>query len=374
MRTKEFGIVVPAVLLGYEMTLGERKWVRSLPYFLPAAIFGALGLIYNSQQHSSYSFQFGLASIWKTTLFYASVLFGNRYTGFLILLVPILVRDRRVYFGLVVVALGLAVYVLLPERRYAVYLCFAMTGVAMMAAVLALKYPRVTAALLLAWAVRQYVLIHRNTAATVVAGADRRAFVDAVRRVPDSPIYVWDNIPASMHSWGVDGTLYLFHKDIQKILPIGAQGLTPGPGMLWINWDAAARRLDAAPFHPEEVAYVREDRPAPPWQFRAGWQSQVNGYRRISKQATVRLYRAPNVTEVEWDACSTAPAELRTFVEGEELPKIVFQQERQEEKCVHGKGTLKPGPSALVSLDFLISDPPGTARIGDFGFVAPPPK
>src|SRR5262249_45663983 len=214
------------------------------------------------------------------------------------------------------------------------------------------------------------VLIQRNAAATVAAGADRRAFVNAIRQIPDSPVYVWDSVPASMHSWGVDGTLYLFHKDIQKILPIGAQGLTPGPGMLWLNWDAAARRLDTAAFHPEEAAYVRQDRAAPPWQFRAGWQAPVEGYRRIAKQATVRLYRGPNTNEIEWEACAAAPAEVRTFVEGEELPKVVFDQE----KCVHAKGILKPAQAALVSLDFLVSDPPGTARIGNFGFLTPTSK
>jgi hypothetical protein len=367
MKSKEFGIVVPAVLLGYEMLVGKRNWKRPIPYFLPALIFGALGFLYNLQQHSTYSFHFGLPSLWKTTSFYSSALFGIPYAGFAILILPFLLRDRRAWFGLVVLTLGLAVYLLLPDRLFGVYLCFALSGAAMMVAVAIAEQPRIAGALLLLLIVWQLVLIHRNSVSTLAAGADRRAFVDAVRHVPDAPIYLYDAMPESMHAWGVAGALHLFHEGIQSVDPLGKPGLAPQPGILLLNWDAAARRLDAAPFHPEEAVYVREDRPAPAWQFRAGWQAPEGGYRKIGKQATVRLYRPKNTNDFEWEACAAAPAEVRTFIEGEELPKLHFA----EEKCVHAKGTLKPADAAMVTLDFLVSDPPGSARIGDFGFVTP---
>jgi len=369
-RTKEFGIVVPALLLGYEMMLGKRNWRRLIPYFLPAIIFGALGLAYNFRLHSNYSFQFSLAALWKTSGFYSSALFGVPYAGFAFVLLPLWVRDRRLYFGVLILLLGVAIYVLLPGRLFAVYLCFAMTGAAIMVAVLVMERPGAALALLLVWTVGQFVLVRRTAAATLAAGAERRAFVDAARHVPGAAIYVYDAVPESLHSWGVEGTLRLFHDGIQRVDHLGKAGLVPEPGMLLINWDANTRRLAAMPFHPEDAVYVRKDSPVPPWQFGAGWQPVVDRYRQIGKRATVRFYRPPNTDEFEWDACSTAPAELRTFIEGEELPKVRFQDDR----CVHTRGRLKPAEPAVVTVDFLVSDPPGAARIGDFGFIAAGPK
>src|SRR5581483_1446417 len=97
VRSKEIAIVLPAVLLCYEMTMGKRQWVRTLPFFLPAAIYGVYGLIYNLHQTSNYSMQATPAALWKSMSFYSSKLFPIRYTGFLLLAAPFVVRDRRVW-------------------------------------------------------------------------------------------------------------------------------------------------------------------------------------------------------------------------------------------------------------------------------------
>jgi hypothetical protein len=364
MKSKEFGIVLPAVLLCYEMTLGQRRWKRLIPFFLPAVIFGALGLAYNFRQHSTYSFRFGLAALWKTVSFYSSQLLGVPYAGFVFLLLPLFVRDRRLYFGILVLVLGLAIYILLPDRLFGVYLCFAMTGCAMAVAVLVTKRPGMALALLLLWTGWQYVLVRRNMAVTLAGAADRRAFVGAVRQAPHSSSYVYDTVPESLHSWGVEGALRLYHGDALKAHQLGEAGLLPETGMLLLNWDSRARHLTVAALALEAAEYVTADRPPAAWQFVAGWQAPVNGYRRIGKRATARLYRPPNISEFEWDACSAAPAELRTFIEGEELPKVFFTGE----SCVHRHGRLKPAPPAVVTLDFLVSE--DAARIGNFGFVA----
>ena len=364
MKSKEFGIVLPAVLLGYEMTLGQRNWKRLIPFFLPAVIFGALGLAYNFRQHSTYTFRFGLPALWKTVSFYSSQLLGVPYAGFAFLLLPWLVRDRRLYFGILVLLLGLAIYILLPERLFGVYLCFALTGCAMAVAVLVTKRPGIALALLLFWTVWQVVLIRRNMLETLSAAADRRAFVDAVRHAPDAPAYLYDAVPVSLHSWGVEGALRIYHGGTVKVHPLVETGLQPEGGMLLLNWDPRARHLAVAPISLEAAEYVTTDRHAPAWQLLAGWQEPVNGYRRIGKRATARLYRPANTNDFAWDACASAPAEMRTFIEGEKLPKVLFKGE----ECVHKQGTLQPAPAGVVTLDFLVSE--DVARIGNFGFVA----
>ena len=346
------------------MILGERRWKRVLPFFLPAVIFGAQGLVYDSRQQSAYSFHLGLPALWKTASFYSSQLLGIPYAGFVFLLLPWFVRDRRLWFGVSVLLLGLAVYLILPGRLFAIYTYFAMTGVAMVVAVLMARRPSIVLALLLLWTGWQWVLLLRTARETLAAAADRHAFVDAVRQVPPASEYLYDTVPESLHAWGVEGALRLYHGFTVKAHQLGEAGRRPEPGLVLLNWDPRARHLAVAPIALDTAEYVRMDRPTPAWQFVAGWHAAVGGYRAIDKRATARLYRAANRKDFEWDACSSGPAELRTFIEGEELPTVFFKGE----KCVHMHGTLKPAPAAVVTLDFVVSET--TARIGNFGFVA----
>jgi hypothetical protein len=210
--------------------------------------------------------------------------------------------------------------------------------------------------------------IRRTAGSTLAAAADRRAFADAVRQAPPASSYVYDTVPESLHSWGVEGAVRLYHGDAVKAHQLGETGLQPEPGLLLLSWEPRARHLSVEPLALEAAEYVAVDRPVPAWQFLAGWQPSVNGYRRIGKRATARLYRPANANDFEWDACASGPAEFRTFIEGEELPKMIFTGE----KCLHMQGTLKPATQAVVALDFLVSE--DVAKVGNFGFVAGKPK
>ena len=294
MKAKEFGIVVPVVLLCYEMIMGERRWKRVLPFFLPALIFGALGLIYDSHQHSPYTFQFGLQALWKTASFYSSQLLGIPYAGFVFLLLPWFVRDRRIWFGVSVLLLGLAVYLILPGRLFAIYTYFAMTGVAMVVAALVARRPAIVLAMLLLWTGWQYVLLRRAAKETLAAADDRHAFVDAVRQAPQTSSYVYDMVPESLHPWGVEGALRLYHGFNVKAHQLGETGLQPEAGLVLLNWDPRARHLAVAPLALEPAEYVTMDGPVPAWQFLGGWHTPMNGYRPIGKRATARLYRPAN--------------------------------------------------------------------------------
>src|SRR4029079_5721038 len=173
VRSKEPGLVLPAIFLSYEMFLGERKWKRVLPFFLPAVIYGVNGLIYGVHQTSNYAVRFDIADLWKSLSFYFSKLLQIRYAGFLLLLTPLAVRDRRLYFGLSAALLGLSIYLAFPGRLIEVYLYLPMVGFAIASVALAARRPAVMALLITIWLVWN-VLLDRRHARTTLAEADER--------------------------------------------------------------------------------------------------------------------------------------------------------------------------------------------------------
>jgi hypothetical protein len=359
MRSKEVGIVVPAILLWYELTAGSRNWKRVLPFFVPALIYGAYGLVYNLHQHSSYSFRFEGPSLQKAVAFYASRMIQITYAGFFLLLLPLIAPDKRAWFGTGALVLGLAIYLLLPGRLLEIYLYLAMTGAAVAIAAAAQRKPQVALVLVLIWTGWQYLQIRKHAVRTLAEADERRAYVSALHQAPDAPVYIYDLIPWSMHSWGVDGALRIYHPNVSKVHRLEDDGLpTEGP-MQFLTWDAKSRRLLAAPFSVEGAAQVKMDGHTPAWQLPAGWQDPVDGYRTIGKHATARLYRRGSDGRFTWQACGKG--ELAISIGGEPLPA------QRLDGCTSGAVDRKPA-TGLVGVDFR-AESREPVRIGNFGFA-----
>ena len=368
VRSKEIAIVLPAVLLCYEMMLGDRKWKRTLLFFLPAAIYGVNGLIYNLHQASNYSIHLGPAALWKSVSFYSSQVFQIPYAGFLLLIAPLAVRDRRLYFGLGAALLGLSIYLALPGRLLEIYLYLSMVGVAIVIGVLAARRPAIVAVLALVWLAWNIALVRRHARVTLAEADERRAFVMAVRQVADSPVYLYDTIPASMHSWGVEGALRLFHSNIAAVHRLDdTNPPTQGPIQL-LTWNAAHRQIAATAFSFAGASWLRMDGESPGWQLGKGWLAAGAGRRGIKGPATARLYRPPGAVEFEWQACleprAPGQTELRTFVAGQEMPKILLDRAG----CVQRRAPVQDGPPGVVGIDFLPSET-GQFSLGNFGFA-----
>ena len=69
----------------------------------------------------------------------------------------------------------------------------------------------------------------------------------AVRDVPDAPVYVYGSIPASLHSWGVEGALRLFHDGIKSVHRVGEAHVPQHELTVQLDWDAKARHLQVIP-------------------------------------------------------------------------------------------------------------------------------
>ena len=188
----------------------------------------------------------------------------------------------------------------------------------------------------------------------------------AARTVPDSPIYIYDVVPASMHSWGVEATMDMMHPGNPKSRALGFPEPPSEGAMLFLNWNPRTRKIKVMPFSFLDAVHVSMDQPVQDWQLLAGWHPSADGSREIDKRATARLYRPPNTDDFAWEACATGPLELRTFIEGQELPKMNFQRAG----CAPGRGKILPGRAGVLTLDFLVNGD-NKAGIRSFGFTAP---
>jgi hypothetical protein len=221
-----------------------RNWKRLIPFCIPAAVYGGYGLYYNLHLRSGhlYTLHAGPAALWKSLSFYMSRMFWIPYAGFLLLLAPWM-KDRRLNFGVALALCGLGLYLLLPGRLLEIYLYLALVGTAVAIGAVAARKPALVALALLLWIPWQYLRLRKQASVTLPRAADRQAFVEALRQIPDAPVYVYTSAPASLQSWGVEGALRLVHKDVKAIYRSGDAGVPAVGPRVQFGWDDKAQRL-----------------------------------------------------------------------------------------------------------------------------------
>jgi hypothetical protein len=215
-KAKEMAVMLPAVLVVYEYWLGERKYLRLAPFLLVSLSFGLQGLILNPNRDNDYTFRFNLNALSQTVPFYFRRLLTVPWLGFL-LGALVLIRDRRVWFGLAAMLLLMFPLLFLPGRLFEAYayLPLACASVALGAVASHLDARWIAVALLL-WMpfdVREW---GRQTRAILVADDRNFAFVDPVMKWgaqhPEPDDLVYNGVPPGFHDWGVSGAWYIAHK------------------------------------------------------------------------------------------------------------------------------------------------------------------
>jgi hypothetical protein len=365
MRTKEIGIVIPAVLLCYEMILGERKWKRVLPFFIPAVIYGGYGILWNrSQPHSPYSLTSAPAALWKSISFYSTRLFQIRYVGFLLPVSLLLVRDRRLYFGIAAMTVELGIYFLLPDRMLEVYLYLAMTGAAIAVSALVSTPRRLGVILVLGWAVWQITLTRKHARVELAEADERRQFAAAVREVPPAPVYLYYNAPASLNYSGGEYLIRDFHDPLDDVLRLDAPALPGNKTFPLLLWDTKTRQLSQFTLTPDSYVNVARSVALAPWQTPAPWPADSDGLRAVRRWCAVHLYQPAGADSFHLESCGTPEYDLRGWLDGEQLFQIKFSEPGCETQIL----PVKPGLGRVVTLDML-ADPRGQTKVGSFGFA-----
>lgn len=362
MRTKEIGLMLPAVLLCYEFTLGQRNWKRLIPFFIPAAIYGFYGIRFNQgQPHSPYTMTSAPAALWRSISFYSSKMFGVPCAGLALALAFWVTRDRRLRFAMGALIFEIGMYLLMPDRMLEVYLYLAMTSVAMFIATLAMYHRRTVALLVIIWAVWQVTLIRKHAAVTIAEANDRRAFTTALRDVPAAPAFLYHNPPASFGHFGGEYAIRVI-TNAQSVDRLDDPNLPLDHPRPLLVWDSRRRSLDQSVFSADRGAYF--DRAGKPAKWMGEWPADFEGYRAVNRMTNVFLFRPPSATKFEIEACGRPGFVLHAALPEGELPETEFDAPG----CVTKSYPIPPAPSRLSMISFNTEGEDQVVRVGSFGF------
>ncbi|MEP6716091.1 MAG: hypothetical protein ABJC09_10990 [Terriglobia bacterium] len=232
-KSKELAVMLPAVLLIYEYLLGERRYVLLIPFFAASLSFGLQDILLNPNKDNEYTFHFTLDALRKTVPFYTGRFLFFPFSALLLFLLG---RDRRVWFGLLAMICFSFVLLFLPGRLYEAYayLPFACATIALTAAASGFSAVWLWIAVAI-WF--PFNLLHLRAEQERKLSLDDQAytFIDQVqtwaRRHPSVTTLVYDGSPPGLHDWGVTAAWNIAHH-------------TNGLPALFHDWPQAAPAID----------------------------------------------------------------------------------------------------------------------------------
>jgi hypothetical protein len=311
LKSKEMAVMLPAALAVWEFGLGRRQWRRLLPLLAVSLAFGIQALLVNAGRDSEYTLHFAPAELWKSVAFYSSKVLLAPYAGLALLALPFLLRDRRAGFGLAFFLLLLTPMLLLTQRLFAAYLYLPLAGLAIAAAAAAARlHPALIAAFFVFWLPYNHAALRAQRREALSLAEENRRYLtrlaQAVRENPGAEAFIYDGVPAALHTWGIEAAVRYFagrgdlrfysaeERDLEKSLAEGA-------GVVLLSWDPVRRKLDAYARPPgaPDASYITVSRQAPVWQFGHGWYFFGGHFRWCRPQATARLRRPPGARAFE---------------------------------------------------------------------------
>jgi hypothetical protein len=311
VKSKEMTVMLPAALAAWEYWFGAKRWRRLAPFFAVSLILGVQALLVNAGRQSEYTLHFTPGEIWKSVSFYSSKVFLLPYAGLSLIPLPLLLRDRRVNFGLVFSLLLLTPMLLLSGRLFGAYLYLPLAGLSIAAAAVAEKiHPAAVVAFYLIWLPFNHASLRAQRREALSLADENRRYVTKLQQiVPASPgarAYIYDGVPAALHTWGIEAAVKLFagRGDLSFYPAEGVdleRTLQEGSGVVLLSWDPIFRELSSfsrAPGEPD-ASYIVVSRRAPVWQFGEGWYFLAGHFRWCRPYATARLRRPPQATAFE---------------------------------------------------------------------------
>jgi len=347
-KSKEVAVMLPAALLAWEWLLGERKWKRLIPYFLISLVFGIQVLWWNRTvaPGTHYAFQLAPAPFWHSVTFYSSAIFFSAYAGLALLALPIWVRDRHLYLGLIFMTLLIAPMLALHQVLATVYWYVPMIGVAIVIASIAARTPHWAITLLfLIWLPWNFALLREKRGPILAEGDRDRALVAALseyaRKIPPVRAVVYQNTPDQIQSWGIHGAISLvFGPSVES-----AWSETPDARAAMTKVPMALIRFRSAPLTVQGLVrtndgvqpYVRFADLVPESQFGAGWYDQGSALRWIAPEAECEFHRPAEATEFEIVANvprgsleRQGPSSVTVLEDGQSLGTVVLSNSRAQ--------------------------------------------
>lgn len=391
LKSKEMAVMIPAALASWELWLGGRKWARLAPFLAVSLVFGLQALAVNTQRDSEYTLLLTPEAIWKSARFYASKIFLLPYAGFALAAVVLLVRDRRLWFGMTYFLTLLLPMLLLSRRLFGAYLYAPLAGLAMAGGVIASRsHPAAIAAFFLVWLPLNHAWLRAGRREALSLADENRRYVtrlaDIVRANPEARAFVYDGVPAALHTWGIAAaTRYFAGRGDLEFYPVEEQDLAKildeRSGVVLLSWDPLFRELRALARTPQqpEASYISLSRLAPVWQFGQGWYALTGQFRWCRPYATARLRRPPGATHFEL-VVNMGPPPVREPVQASVLldGRLIGEASLARGSGWHKlRWAVPPGQPGPVRVEFRVAPPfvaderhPLGLAVGGFGFVS----
>ncbi|HWB85761.1 MAG TPA: hypothetical protein VG675_16580 [Bryobacteraceae bacterium] len=387
-KAKELAVMLPLVLVCYEMWFGARRWKPLIPFFLVSISFGIQGVVFNPNHDNDYTFYFTPAALYQTSVYYAGRIFLVPYLGFVVPLAAYFARKRRVWFGLAMMGLFFFPLLFLPGRMFSAYcyvpfagLAIAFSGVAEMERYAAL------AMFFLLWAPLDYRTLRANRRLTLARDDQAREYISSVGRFTASapPIkkFVYDGLPDGFHSWGVSGALrYFLQRDDLEVFEMHDPAATDAlhqDAVALMTWDGSKLDLVAHTPGRPEASYIEMNGSTPVWQLSDGWFGLEGTFRWTEPLAKARI-RRPSGARVFELRVNVGPdllkkngqATVTIRLDNQELPPHRFAKAGWQTV----RWDVPPAPPGIVQMTLRV-DPPyrpssesrllGIA-VGGFGF------
>ena len=311
-KSKEIAVMLPVALFAFEWLLGERKWKRLVPFFPISLSFGMQALWNNRQVDpgNDYALRFAPDAIRQTIAFYSSTILFVPFAGLALLALPIFVRDRRLYTGVILMVATIAPLLGLPGKLQSVYWYVPMIGLAIMVAAIASRTPSWAIALFfLIWLPLNYAGLREKRRAILTLGDESHWLVtslqDFASHNPPLRAVVYDSLPPHMHRWGIEGAIHnVFGPHVKATWyqdPDVKEAMTQVP-MAMITYypvEHVVRGMLRTSNVPGGRSYIRFSDRIPSSQFGRGWYDDHVSFRWIEPRAEVTLYRPPEATEFE---------------------------------------------------------------------------
>jgi hypothetical protein len=291
-------------------------------------------------------------------------MFGVPLAVLLILALPFIRRDRRVWLGVATVLLFFVPLIFLPGRLFSAYWYVPLIGVAMALSSFAdSRYGWVAAVFLMAWIPWNIVDLRDYRNQKLAEDAANRDYVDQLRAASASlrgiPVFLYHGLPASFPPWGLGGALTYLLPNYAKVYPMDDPQIWPlaqSPAIATLVWEQPARKLWVASRSPEtqDAAYIIMNNVTPVWQLTEGWSGLEDGFRWAAPRATARLYRAPRATQFEVvlnsgpQLTETGCFEFSAQLNGVPLGRIHLTERRIQTV----RWPLPPGPPGTVQVEF----------------------
>jgi hypothetical protein len=347
-KSKEIAIMLPVALLAYEFLLGKRQWKRLIPFFIVSLSFGLQALWHNQTvaAQNTYALHFTPQAALTAIRFYASVMFGLPDMWIAVLLLPFLIRDRRLSVGIVLAMSVLFPLLFLSNRMLGVYWYVPSIGLAIAAATIASRLPRwVVAAFFVVWLPLYFVLLRDKRRDILNEGETTRTLVASLqeykRKIPPVRAVVFDNLPIHLTSWGVRGAIgVVFGHDVEPAYvrdPDAKEAFAIVP-MVLISFNPPPRGIEGLiRTHDGLQPYVRLSGKVVETQLIDGCYDEGYPVRWFAPRAEVALYRPPEATQFEIVAflppsslAKEGPAEVTVFEDGQSLGTVKLSAAKSE--------------------------------------------